>query len=327
MIAWTRLENYGNRLVSSCERVQRPVLAGLLLVTFNYTITTVAHAIAHAFLWSLLTFHAPPSLIDQARFLTTRAWELSFATPMDWVYGQYRFSMMNERVDVVVAHYKEDLSWLTPYLSRIDHLYLYCKDSPSCLKGLNKDLRGAQLVVKHLPNEGREANSYLTHMISHYDEFPRRTVFTLASMKYNWARQLTFLLALTESNSPPAKHVVSQRTIDGIRRFYFHARTVVALSLGDGYRNARDNVIVTTPMQPLNKWMNYRFSQDLLAQGYRCGEGQHGAIFSTDGARIRRFSKSLYVDLLKDNSGADSMEVGYYMERLWRFMYAGSKRD
>jgi hypothetical protein len=302
--------------------MRKPVFLSWLLIVFNYKFTACLNVLANGLLWCLMTFHAPQSVIDQGRLLTTRTWELKFLTPMHWLRAQYAYYHMHERVDVVVAHYREDLSWLAPYLQYIDHLYLYCKDASVCTYGLPENLQGAQLKITYLSNEGRETHSYLTHMIAHYDDMPRRTVFTLASMKDNWARQVSFVLALTESGTP-FKHVVNPMSIEGIRSFHFASDTTVALSLGDGYRNARDNVIVTTPLQPLNYWMHERFKRDLLAAGYRCGEGVHGAIFSTDGQRVRRFSKDLYQTLLAENSGADSMETGYYMERVWRFMYAG----
>ena len=315
------VEIYFDRMVTLCERVRWPVFAGLLVIWLNYVITTIIFLVARSYLWLMLVFHAPSPIIDQARLFATRSWESSFVTPWDWACAQYRFVRLQDRVDVVVSHYKEDLNWLRPFLKKIDHLYLYCKHQESCLVGLPENLEGAKLVVTYLPNEGREANSYLAHIIKHYDDIPRRTVFTLASMKHNWGRYISFLLAFTEFGQP-TRHNVNAESLDGIRFFHFNTKTVVALSLGDGYRNARDNVIKLADRQPLNDWMMYRFGRDLLVNSYRCGEGQHGAIFSTDGQRIRRFPKSLYRLLLDDNSGADSMEVGYYMERLWRFMYA-----
>ena len=53
----------------------------------------------------------------------------------------------------------------------------------------------------------------------------------------------------------------------------------------------------------------------------------HGAIFSVTRDEVKSYSKDLYRELLSENSGADLMEAGYFMERIWRFMFASVRQS
>lgn len=76
-------------------------------------------------------------------------------------------------VQAVVARYREDVSWLAELgLPAV----VYDKsgaDTPP--QGLDSHPTG--VVVEPLPNVGREAHSYLTHIVRNYPHFPRHTVF------------------------------------------------------------------------------------------------------------------------------------------------------
>jgi len=304
-----------------CEN-QRVWLSCLLLIIYtNYCLTTIIHTLTKWILIVLVFFNAPDSTITAYKKKTTRTWELSFTKPSDWISAYFQLYSMQNRVDVVIAHYKEDLKWLEPYLKRINHLFLYCKDKDLCQKGLPRDLQGAQLVIHQLPNEGRESHTYLSHLINYYDKVSDRTVFTMASINGNAMRRLSFIYALSEK-SPPETSQVSENEINKIRLFRMHSEHLVPRSLGDGY--TPKNIIQKATHQPLNRWMWHYLQYDCLSEQRRIGQGEHGAIFSVTRQNIHQFPRALYQSLLDANKGADSMEAGYYMERLWRFMFAST---
>lgn len=68
---------------------------------------------------------------------------------------------------VVVSRYNEDVRW--------------CNDSPvPCLvynKGAGIDYLQSHVGLVHLPNRGREAGTYLHHLVAAYDHLPEWTVF------------------------------------------------------------------------------------------------------------------------------------------------------
>jgi len=68
-------------------------------------------------------------------------------------------------VDVVVAHYNEDLSWIEAYGGPGVNFRVYSKgEAPA----------GAEV----LSNVGRESHTYLTHIVKNFDRLADRTVFT-----------------------------------------------------------------------------------------------------------------------------------------------------
>ncbi len=79
--------------------------------------------------------------------------------------------MMNSltrELDIVVAHYNEDIDWLKPWA---DNLIIYHKWKET----------EPRFPVKNwvkLPNVWREAHTYLTHIVENYDNLADVTVFT-----------------------------------------------------------------------------------------------------------------------------------------------------
>jgi len=65
---------------------------------------------------------------------------------------------------IVVAKYKEDISWLEEMDK--SHIYLYDKGSPE-----NNSIQGFAHYEQR-PNVGREGETYLYHIIKHYDNLP-----------------------------------------------------------------------------------------------------------------------------------------------------------
>ena len=72
-------------------------------------------------------------------------------------------TLQRPRIQLVVAHYQEDLSWLDQYSSLSKVVYSKGRTPP------------ANAVT--LPNIGREAHTYLHHIIEHYDKLEDVTVF------------------------------------------------------------------------------------------------------------------------------------------------------
>ncbi|XP_038053510.1 uncharacterized protein LOC119725954 [Patiria miniata] len=70
--------------------------------------------------------------------------------------------------EIVVAHYNEPLDWLRPYAKRAGHVYH---------KGSNTSAPFDMKKWERLPNTGREAHTYLHHIVNYYDNLANVTVF------------------------------------------------------------------------------------------------------------------------------------------------------
>jgi len=75
--------------------------------------------------------------------------------------------------ELVVARYREDLNWLSAFEAW--HVHVYDK-SPVANRASHQCLP-ASAEVTLLPNVGREAHTYLTHIVTHYDRLADVTAF------------------------------------------------------------------------------------------------------------------------------------------------------
>lgn len=80
----------------------------------------------------------------------------------------------DKAVELVVAHHGEDLRWLRRVPETIN-ITLYEKGDREVLP--DDFLARKHCRVKFLPNAGREAHSYLTHLVEHYDDLHPVSVF------------------------------------------------------------------------------------------------------------------------------------------------------
>ncbi|CAE8707562.1 unnamed protein product [Polarella glacialis] len=92
----------------------------------------------------------------------------------------------SDDVEVVVAHYNEDLSWLSGVGSgeaekrATPRFSIYTKSpeySDPQLPSVMQEF-GTAADVRRLPNVGREAHTYLSHIVNKYDGLAQWTVFT-----------------------------------------------------------------------------------------------------------------------------------------------------
>ena len=239
-----------------------------------------------------------------------------------WVFSGWMLQNVRDKPDFVIAAYKEDLSWVKRYLPYVGHVYLYCKDAEYCAKGLQASIRAEpeRFSVKLLPNVGREAHTYLTHIISHYDRLPERTVFTMGSLNISWLRQLSLRYAIADVGKMRSCYRFDKGPIDDLYRYEISFNKP-PISLGEGYDVFAPRNIRPAKVRPLGKWLEHFLHIDLRERPYRCGWGKHGAIFSADKSMLLQLSKSQYAQLLAENSLGDSLESGYFLEVSWRFLF------
>jgi hypothetical protein len=79
------------------------------------------------------------------------------------------------RAELVVARYEEDLRWLRRVPDSI-RIVIYNKGESETLPAFLSARRGVRVVS--LPNVGREAHSYLTHLVEQNDALTAVTIFS-----------------------------------------------------------------------------------------------------------------------------------------------------
>jgi hypothetical protein len=105
--------------------------------------------------------------------------------------------MSSNNIKVVVARYKEDLSWLADVK---EHCVVYDKgqDGDACVASFPD--------VRRMDNWGREASSYLAYIVATYPRFPEYVLFTQGSVKdhvVDMPVMLALIKALAEGRPSP----------------------------------------------------------------------------------------------------------------------------
>jgi hypothetical protein len=83
-------------------------------------------------------------------------------------------TLPHSSLELVIARHEEDLRWLRRVPTSVRLTILNKGDSPALPAGFSVR---EDLSIISLPNVGREAHSYLTHLIDRYDSLAEVTVF------------------------------------------------------------------------------------------------------------------------------------------------------
>jgi hypothetical protein len=273
-------------LVPMMGRIMPLCLGVLLMVYIDAHIFTIYHGFSQG-LYKLAQWEdVDPGVQVVLRKNAVWARELSFVKPSElireeliWCYADKDYP------DLVVAHYREDLGWLAQIQGYVGHVYLYCKDPDQCTKGLPLSLEAQKVTVVHLPNVGREAHTFLYHILTHYEHLAHRTVFTMSSFQGNYLRRFSLKAALGET-----------------KERYLQAAT-----------------LMPTQPRPLGAWAQKHMGFDIMARNGRYGSSRHGAIFSASKEAILSHSLQDYEHLFFLNTLSSTTEAGYFMEQTLRF--------
>jgi len=186
---------------------------------------------------------------------------------------------------IVIARYNESLDWLDTCLTPEQRRSVWVYD-----KGTSGSL----------PNIGREAHTYLTHIIENWDNLPERVYFL---------------------QGDPFPHLEFQPSFEMVQR-WFRAWDIQInrdgfsknIKVNDIDRNYREP---NTDPCPLNfgDWMEAH-----VAPFRSPIQWYTGAIFGVSGANIKNRSKEYYIKLL-DEFQTLKPETAYYIERCWFYVF------
>jgi hypothetical protein len=245
-------------------------------------------------------------------------------------------------IDVVVARYKEDTEWLRTILNMnsVSRVFLYNKGPMNIPIDI---LRHPKTRYTELVNKGREADTYLQHIIKHYDDFGDKVVFAqgdpfdqapefmeFMKMHSSWDRvyQPISSVWFLEKNVPPREYLVSHGK-------KFGKATVLEI---DYYLDTLENVdFVDHGINSIvNQYLQHRCYDGSIERGIihdavatykipikvkseNIGTYHYGAVFAVPRASIVKHDINVYKRLSKY---VDSCYMaGYAMERLWSMIF------
>jgi Protein of unknown function (DUF3431) len=209
---------------------------------------------------------------------------------------------INLEFELVIAHFNEDLTWLSPYSS---HSTIYSKGTPPPFPPhFHRTIT--------LLNIGRETHTYLTHIVRNYDSLSPFTLFVQGNIH-------DINQGTPAHTSLPLSEIVSQTTSlsdgDVLPIGLLHSFSDWhAIAYLPGWIQRRGKTLQRSSLTPAQFWKlifaNEHPDSVLFVQG---------ALFGVTRGAIRRRSRAWYEGVLRyfEELGEVNPEEGHYMERFW----------
>lgn len=205
---------------------------------------------------------------------------------------------------IVVAQYKEDVSWLAPWAQ---HVVVYRKGPERENASTNALLAlGAQQHI--VPNTGREANSYLRYILDHYDTLPDWVVFTQGRVDDHLSLAQFAALLQPTADGRSSNY---QRMDPLTRALVFHDKwTLSGQSLW-----AKGNLA--------SSGMNLgQFFERIVGQRYPTHVRWYtGAIMGVSRERILMRPRADYEAMLATVNTTSDTEAAHFFERAWYYIF------
>jgi hypothetical protein len=207
---------------------------------------------------------------------------------------------------LVVAHYKENLEWLKSVDNSMNIVvYHKSKNDAGCWKG------------EVLPNVGREAHTYLHHIITHYDELTRDD---------NNKDKCTFFSqgSLTDHFKRPLQHI--KMSLESARTHGISNIGCVELTDISSFRlrDYRDEHLTPSIIDGKEENFGEWFKRVLGDEGERIPDPLYciwGACFAVLNSVIVKRPKDFYEKLLKECDYSSCPESAHFLERAWQYIF------
>jgi hypothetical protein len=211
-------------------------------------------------------------------------------------------------IEIVVARYNEDLSWIKEYPFNQFKYTIYNK-------GNNQDFtRPSFYRVVQLPNVGRCDHTYLYHIVNNYSQLAPITIFLPGSIQIIYKKTVAIKLINYILNTKNA--VFLGFKTNNIKK-YFNTFALDNWSATDPNNLINNNNTHLEPalLRPYGKWYKHFFG-NIIVQKY-CYMG----IFSINKLDIIKHDVSRFQQLLNAVSRHSNPEVGHYIERSWAAIF------
>ena len=209
---------------------------------------------------------------------------------MNRAISTYRFD--SNDCEIVVARYNESVDWLRCFEPRMLRIY-------------NKGTSLESIPNTVLPNVGREAHTYLQHIVNHYDQLSPYVMFTQAGLTNNegcLTNPFDFVTELIESCVHNLGLSRNYKRYDDSFPTPYEMTEFKACDRSSMVFGAWFEKFVKEPFETNPKWFK-------------------GAVMCVSRALIRSRERSYYIKLLDTVSSHINPEEAYYLERSWYYVF------
>ena len=208
-------------------------------------------------------------------------------------------------VDLVIARYMEDLSWLSKYKNySFRRVIIYNKGGSSIQCPDMKSL----CEVKNLPNVGFCDHTYLHHIVDQYDNLADITIFLPGSADLpNKKKYMERIIELAFKGEPAIFGLKVNSLYENMKNFALDSST---LSDPDNQGNGKAYILDPASPRPYGAWLKHYLPSQMACQ-YVTYKGMHS--FSRD--MIYNHRVDFYKPFLNQLSHHRFPEAAHYIER------------
>jgi hypothetical protein len=225
--------------------------------------------------------------------------------------GLQNSNQPNEAV-MVISRYQEDLKWLEqePF-NQIPYIVYN--------KGKNDTYSKTKqfLYEVKLPNVGREAHTYLYHIIENYDQLSNLTIFLpgSADLPNKFERSKQMLNEIIRTNYTH-DYFACLRSIPIIRIRDEQFQIDYYESSHALNKESENNDIAQSAIRPFGKWHNHWFQEKNDVPCFTTN-----SIFALLRTTIRNKPESFYQSMLEEVDKHSNHETVHFLERSWETVF------
>jgi len=212
-------------------------------------------------------------------------------------------------IELVVARYEEDISWLEELHDIYSKIIIYNKGSP-----LTTIIPKSEVYC--LPNDGREGYVYLHHVIQNYNTLADITLFVQGSAWSTADKQHRLLRTINALKQIGTSSVIYGNKdpiyIKSVYNFKIDNYKITNL---DNLKKNPESSLYLCKDRPLGKWFRKHFPNENI----RCVSfmGTVAALRTDIQKRPVEFYKNLFEEVSHKNP-----EVEHYLERTWKNVFS-----
>ena len=218
--------------------------------------------------------------------------------------------MYKNNVEIVVARYNENLSWLNEYpFNQFEYIVYNKGDNDNFVKTNVKN------IIK-LQNVGMCDHTYLYHIITNYDNLSNIVVFLPGSIHipYKKYKATTILYNIIKSNYTKAYFIGSyyKSVKNSFKNFTINNHKCACQ---ENYNKNNKSALLKCKIRPYGNWYSYFFGDE---PGHMV---QFGGTFSLDKRDIIQHPIDRYQKLIQTVNFHSNHEASHYMERSWGVIF------
>jgi len=216
--------------------------------------------------------------------------------------------------EIILARYNEDVNWLNkkPYT---DYKVICYNKGDNNIK-----INNLKNTIQ-LPNVGREAHSYLYHIINNYDDLANISIFLMGSMTDNVHKKNQKLKLLFENLNSDNSIFICQTYNDVKEELYdFTLQEYKSTNKNNSLKN-NDKTLEKAEIYPFGKWFEHYFNDIIITHI------SYNSIFALNKKHILQHPKEYYIKLIKQLEKSSNPEVGHYFERSWEAVFFPLDKD